>query len=273
MARVMSFVTAFFILVPVVAPAIGKIILDNFNWQAIFYVHLFLALLLWIWFWRRQQETLHAEYKIRFSVKSFISGTKEMFRFKETVAFTFISGFITGSFLVYLSSAQHIFEDQYGLRDAFPYLFAALAISIGTSTFTNGTMVLRFGMRKLSLASTILFSSIALLYVVLFWKSGNPSVAVLVSFLFVQFFCLGFMWGNFRAIAMEPIGHIAGIGAAINGFISTMISVPIASWIGAYLDDTALPLFIGLAICGFLSVIIILFVGRNPKMVKSSNVP
>ena len=264
MARIMSFVTAFFILVPVVAPAIGKVIVDNFDWQTIFYVHLFLAGLLWVWFWKRQPETLRPEYKIKFSLNSFVNGAKEMFRYSETVAFTFVSGLVTGSFLVYLSSAQHIFEDQYGLRDAFPYLFAALAISIGTSTFTNGTMVVKFGMRKLSLAATIGFSVIALAYVLLFWNTENPSVGVLVAFLFFQFFCLGFMWGNFRSIAMEPIGHIAGIGAAINGFISTMISVPIASWIGSYLDDTALPLFVGLSICGFLSVGII-FMSRARK--------
>ncbi|RNC89619.1 MAG: MFS transporter [Allomuricauda sp.] len=270
MARVMSFVTAFFILVPVVAPAIGKFVLDLFNWQAIFYVHLFLALILWIWFWKRQPETLKPEYKIKFSPKSFVQGTKEMLRFPETVAFTFVSGLVTGAFLVYLSTAQHIFEDQYEMREAFPYLFAALAISIGSSTFTNGTMVLRFGMRNLSLAATIAFSCIALVYVLLFWNSPNPNVGVLVAFLFFQFFCLGFMWGNFRSIAMEPIGHIAGIGAAINGFVSTLISVPIASWIGAYLDETALPLFIGLSICGFLSVMIMLIARRKRALVSVS---
>lgn len=265
MARVMSFITAFFILVPVVAPALGKFILDHFNWQAIFYVHLFLALVVWIWFWKRQAETLKPEYKVKFSLKSFVSGTKEMLRYPETVAYTFISGLVTGAFLVYLSSAQHIFEDQYGMREAFPYLFAALAVSIGTSTFTNGTMVLRFGMRKLSLAATFGFSFIAMVYVLLFWNAPNPNIAILVTFLFFQFFCLGFMWGNFRSIAMEPIGHIAGIGAAINGFVSTMISVPIASWIGSFLDDSALPLFIGLSICGFLSVGIILLSRRKRK--------
>ena len=267
MARVMSFVTAFFILVPVVAPAIGKVILDNFNWQAIFYVHLFLGLILWIWFWKRQVETLKPEYKIKFSVKSFAHGAKEMLQYPETVAFTFVSGLITGAFLVYLSSALHIFEDQYGMREAFPYLFAALALSIGTSTFTNGTMVLRFGMRNLSLAATAAFSCIALTYGALFWGAPNPNVTILVVFLFFQFFCLGFMWGNFRSIAMEPIGHMAGIGAAINGFVSTMISVPIASWIGWFLEDTALPLFVGLFICGFLSVALILLTRRKKKVV------
>ena len=124
-------------------------------------------------------------------------------------------------------------------------------------------MVLRFGMRKLSMAATVAFSAIALLYVILFWNAPNPNVSVLVAFLFFQFFCLGFMWGNFRSIAMEPIGHIAGIGAAINGFVSTMISVPIASWIGIYLEDTALPLFIGLAICGWCSVALIVTVRKK----------
>ena len=118
-----------------------------------------------------------------------------MFRYSETIAYTFISGLVTGSFLVYLSSAQHIFEDQYGLRDAFAYLFAALAISIGTSTFTNGTMVVRFGMRKLSLAATIGFSVIAISYVIIFANTGNPSVGILVAFLFFQFFCVSlFVW-------------------------------------------------------------------------------
>lgn len=267
MARIMSFVTAFFILVPVVAPAFGKLILDSLGWKAIFYVHLGLALLLAIWFWKRQPETLRPEYKVRFSLKTFLEGFREIMRYRETVAFTLISGLVTGAFLVYLSSAQHIFENQYDLRDSFPYIFAGLALSVGLSTFLNGTLVLRFGMRKLSLAATLAFSAIALVYSFLFWgHATNPSVFVLVGFLFAQFFCLGFMWGNFRSIAMEPIGHIAGIGAAINGFFSTVVSVPIAMFIGAFIDDTVLPLFSGLAICGILSVLIFLISQKERKV-------
>ncbi|MGB3152580.1 MAG: multidrug effflux MFS transporter, partial [Maribacter sp.] len=193
MARIMSFVTAFFILIPVVAPAIGKWIMDAFEWQGIFYMQLFFALVVGIWFWKRQKETLKAMYKIPFSVRVFINGTKEFLKHRETVAFTFISGFVTGAFLVYLSASQHIFEDQYGLPELFPYIFAGLAISIGLSTFLNGTLVLRFGMRRLSLMALIAFCAIALVYVGLYWGKPNPSVPVLVGFLSVQFFCLGFL--------------------------------------------------------------------------------
>jgi len=266
MARIMSFVTAFFILVPVVAPAFGKLILEAANWQAIFYVQLVLTVIVGVWFWKRQPETLHPEYKIPFTNHLFIDGFKELLRYRETVAFTIISGLVTGSFLVYLSASQHIFEDQYGLKDVFPYIFAGLAISIGLSTLLNGTLVLRFGMRNLSYTALIGFCVIALLYVVLFWNSpSNPNVAVLVTFLSLQFFCLGFMWGNFRSIAMEPIGHIAGIGAAINGFFSTVLAIPIATLIGNYVEETVWPLFFGLAVCGLISLGIFSYVRKAPS--------
>lgn len=263
MARVMSFVTAFFILIPVVAPAIGKIILDGFGWEAIFYLQLVFALIIILWFWKRQPETLKPQYKIPITKNVFLDGFKEFVKYGDTVAFTIISGFITGAFLVYLSASQHIFETQYDLKDAFPYIFAGLAISIGLSTFTNGSLVLRFGMRKLSFLALLSFCVIAFAYVILFWNKPNPSIVVLVAFLSVQFYCLGFLWGNFRAIAMEPVGHIAGIAAAINGFISTLFSVPIATFIGQYIEDTVWPMFLGLAICGSISLLI--FMGSNKK--------
>ncbi|WP_108246658.1 multidrug effflux MFS transporter [Muricauda brasiliensis] len=258
MAKIMSFVTAFFILVPVVAPAIGKLILDATGWQGIFYVQMFFVLIVAFWFWKRQEETLHPEYKIPFTRHVFIDGVKEFVKYRETVAFTLISGLVTGAFLVYLSSAQHIFEDQYALKEVFPYIFAGLAVSIGLSTFMNGTLVMRFGMRKLSLMATIVFCMVALTYSFLFLNSPNPSIYVLVGFLSVQFFCLGFMWGNFRSIAMEPIGHIAGIGAAINGFVSTVLSIPIATFIGDFVKDSVWPLFAGLAICGMVALALFL---------------
>lgn len=268
MAKVMSFVVAFFILVPVIAPAIGKLILDQFGWEAIFYLQLLFGLIVGIWFWKRQRETLKPAYKIPFSIQVFTNGLKEFVKYKETIVFTLISGLITGAFLVYLSSSQHVFENQYQLKEAFPYIFAGLAVSIGLSTFLNGTLVLRFGMRKLSFTALIAFCIIALLYVVFFWMSSNPSVYVLVGFLFLQFFCLGFLWGNFRSIAMEPIGHIAGIGAAINGFVSTLISIPIATLIGYYVKETVWPMFFGLAVCGLTALLLLLLSKRTKNQLN-----
>ncbi|MEZ4969050.1 MAG: multidrug effflux MFS transporter [Flavobacteriaceae bacterium] len=254
MAKIMSFVTAFFILVPIIAPAMGKFFLDHYGWEAIFYMQLAVTLVVGIWFWRRQPETLKPEYKIKFSSHVFMDGFKELLRHHETMAFTIVSGLITGAFMVYLSSAQEVFEGQYGLADNFPLVFAGLAISIGLSTLLNGTMVVKLGMRRLAMFALTLFCAVSMVYVGLFWNSHNPGLWILITFLAMQFFTLGFIFGNLRAIAMEPIGHIAGIGAAITGFISTMISIPIATYIGSFVGDTILPLFVGFLVCGAISL-------------------
>ena len=269
MAKVMSFVVAIFILVPVVAPALGKIMLDLYGWQSIFYSQLLFGLAVMLWLWKRQPETLKKENKRDFKLSLLIAGLKEFIKHKNAVIFTFFSGCITGSFMVYLSASQLIFEQQYNLKDEFPFIFAGIALFIGIATFLNGTLVVRLGMFKLVSIFTIIFTLIPFVYIFLYSGETNPSIYVLVTFFGLQFFAIAFLFGNTRALAMEPIGHIAGIGAAINGFVSTIMAVPIAIWIGSFINTTALPLFIGFFVCGVIALLLIQYLNfSNRKKVS-----
>ncbi|WP_372794196.1 multidrug effflux MFS transporter [Lutibacter sp.] len=270
MARIMSFITVVFIFVPIVAPAMGKFILDHYNWQAIFYIQLIFSILVSWWFWKRQPETLHIKNRVKFTRRIFINGLNEIKKSKRTIGFTVISGFVTGSFMVYLSTAQQIFQLQYNLKEQFPYIFAGLAIAIGSATFLNGTLVIKYGMEKMVTVSLIAFFSFSLLYIILYHGSANPHIGILLSFFGLQFFAIGFLFGNLRALAMEPVGHIAGIGAAITGFLSTMMAVPISTFIGRFVSNTALPLFIGFAICGMLSILMLIYIKATKKRVHLS---
>ena len=265
MAKVMSFVVAVFILVPVVAPALGKIMLDLYGWKSIFYSQLLFGLAVMLWLWKRQPETLKKENKRDFKVSLLIAGLKEFIKHKNAVIFTFFSGCITGSFMVYLSASQVIFEQQYNLKDEFPFIFAGLAFFIGIATFLNGTFVVRLGMFKLVRIFTIIFTLIPFVYIFLYSGETNPSIYVLVTFFGLQFFAIAFLFGNTRALAMEPIGHIAGIGAAINGFVSTIMAVPIAMLIGSFINTTALPLFIGFFVCGVIALLLIQYLNFSNK--------
>jgi DHA1 family bicyclomycin/chloramphenicol resistance-like MFS transporter len=265
MAKIMSFIVVIFILVPVVAPAIGKIILDAYGWKAIFNSQLLFGFVILFWLWKRQPETLVKEKRTKFSLSLFFDGAKEFIKHKQAVIFTLVSGFITGSFMVYLSASQQIFQKQYQLIDEFPYIFAGLAIAVGFATFLNGTFVMRFGMLKLVKVFLLFFTAIPLLYSVIYFNTENPSVFILLTFCGLQFFAIGFLFGNLRALAMQPVGHIAGVGAAINGFVSTIMAVPIAAFIGSYITITAFPLFVGFFFCGLLSI---LLVKSLPKLSK-----
>lgn len=263
MARIMSFVTVVFILVPVIAPALGQLILDTYNWQSIFYVQVIISLMVIIWFWKRQSETLLPSKRVSFSVKVFNTGFNEVIRYKTTMGYTIISGLVVGSFFVYLSASQQIFQQQYRLEDAFPLIFAGLSVAIGSAIFLNGTLVIKYGMEKIITTSLLGFFTISLLYVVFFYNGINPPLVLLLIFFALQFFAIGFLFGNLRALAMQPVGHIAGIAAAITGFISTFLAVVLSIFIGRFVYNSVLPVFIGFLICSTCSIGILLYLKRS----------
>ncbi|MCJ7716953.1 MAG: multidrug effflux MFS transporter [Anaerolineales bacterium] len=269
MAKIVSIVVMVFILVPVIAPSLGQFLLYFYSWKSIFYVNLGFGLVVMFWFWFRQEETLPKTKRIKFSSHLFWDGVKEFFKYKDAIGFTLISGFITGSFIVYLSTSQEIFEKQYHMADMFPYIFASLSISVGFATYLNSRFVVRFGARTIAFYAAIAYTLISILYVLVFISGNNPSIWVLIGFFALQFFAVGLLFGNLRALAMEPLGHIAGIGAALNGFISTVMAVPIANYIGSFVSTSVLPLFIGFSIFGLLSVFVFLRLkvinGRMPS--------
>jgi DHA1 family bicyclomycin/chloramphenicol resistance-like MFS transporter len=263
MARIMSFIAAIFIIVPIVAPLFGQLILNHFEWQYLFGFQVIFILLVMRWFAVRQAETLKIENKRKFTKALFVSGAKEFFKVRISVVYTLISGLIGGSFFVYLSASQQIFQDQYNLGDQFGYVFGALALAMGVASFLNSSLVLRFGMKKLSTFFLSVYCGSSLVYSLLFLNADNPSLDIAMVFFAIQFLCLGFIFGNIRSLAMEPIGHIAGIGAAINGFVSTLLSVPIAIFVGSFINGSILPVFIAFFICSFLSLLLLLFIRKE----------
>ena len=75
--------------------------------------------------------------------------------------------------------------------------------------------------------------------------------------LFIGFFFVGLLFGNLNAIAMQPLGKLAGIGAAIIGSLSSIISVPVAMGIDAFLTDNLYPIAIGFLIFFSLAKLVI----------------
>ena len=159
---------------------------------------------------------------------------------------TFAMGCIFGAFLAYLSASQTIFTVYYDMGDMFPYIFATLAFSIGLASYFNGKMVMKFGMRKLCRFALKGVNIFAIVYVaMLFAYDGLPPIALTVSVMFVGFFFVGILFGNLNAMAMQPLGEMAGLGAAIIGSFSSLFSVPIALFVDSFLSGSLMPIGLG----------------------------
>ena len=249
MARVMSLVMTVFILVPVFAPAVGQGILVWADWRAIFGLFLLLALLAGGWFWIRQPETLRAEQRSVFSLSRLLLDTLAILRLRAAFGYSLTMGCIFGAFVGYLSSSQQIFQVQYGLGRLFPLYFGILASVIGCASLVNARLVMRFGMRRLARYALSAMSLAGLLFCGLAWiYDGHPQLLLLMAYLVFQFFLFGTLFGNLNALAMEPLGHIAGLGSAVVGSLSTLISVGFGVLIAGAYDGTVMPLTLGLAV-------------------------
>ena len=255
MARIMSFVQSVFILVPVVAPSLGQAVLSVGSWRAIFTLLAVIAAANGCWFALRQPETLPPSKRIPLSLRSLGRGFFETFRHPLTLGYTLGSGFIFGAFIGYLSTSQQIFQEQYGLGRRFPLFFGLLASSIGAASFLNGKLVMRFGMRVISRSALLALCALSSGASAITWAShGHPPLAVFVGLMMGCFFCSGLLFGNFSARAMEPLGHIAGVAAALTTSFSGMIALGLGTAYGRAYDGTVLPLVGGYMASAFLSL-------------------
>lgn len=246
MARVMSFIMMVFILVPMLAPIIGQTVMDLFSWFHIFTLFLVVATMSGIWFFSRQAETLPRAKRRAFSWEAFFASSKFILTHPAVMGYTFAMGCIFGAFLAYLSASQTIFSVYYDMAEWFPYIFAILAFSIGLASYFNGKMVMRFGMRKLCRFALKGVNIFALVYVgLLYAYDGLPPIALTVSVMFIGFFFVGILFGNLNAMAMQPLGDMAGLGAAIIGSFSSLFSVPIALFVDSFLSGTLMPIGLG----------------------------
>ncbi len=257
MARVMSFVMAVFILVPAVAPAIGQGILLVATWRAIFAAFVALALVALVWFAIRQPETLPSSRRIPFSLARIARALREILATRRAVGYTVAAGLIFGAFLGYLNSAQAVFQNQYGLGSKFPLYFAALALAIGSASYFNARLVMRYGMRPLTNAALWSLSALsALFWLIAYFQGGHPPLWSLMGYFALGFFCVGVLFGNVNALAMEPLGHVAGAGAAVVASLSVLISLPLGILIGHSHQGTILPLVGGFAMLGAATLIV-----------------
>jgi DHA1 family bicyclomycin/chloramphenicol resistance-like MFS transporter len=258
MARVMSFVMAVFILVPMVAPGLGQAILLFSGWRAIFGGFVLIALITLVWFGLRMPETLASEHRAPFSLRRIVDAALEILRNRTAIGYTISAGLISGAFLGYLNSSQQIFQEQYALGDLFPLYFAVISFSIGLASLLNARLVMRFGMRFLVRWSLVIIVGLSIFaFAIGLLAAGQPLLWFLMAYIMMAFFCVGVLFGNQNALAMEPLGHLAGIGAAVVGSLSTLISMPLGVIIGQSYDGTVIPLIVGIGVLSGLSILVV----------------
>ncbi len=271
MARVMSLTMMVFIIVPIFAPSIGSLFLLFGSWHTIFVSMLVLAALLAVWFGRRMPETLHPEYRRPLTAEGIIGGFRIVLTNRVALCYALASTFTFAAMFGFINSSQQIYVGIYGVGEMFPVIFACVAGVIAASNFANARLVGRIGMRRLSQGALLALLSISLLWLGLSLAGQMPLLLFIAIFAsaMVPFAMLG---SNFNALAMEPLGALAGTASSVLGFMQTFLGGLLGTLIGQAFDGTVRPLAIGF--CGIsLAALAAVFVAERGRMFQPHNPP
>ncbi len=264
MAKIMSVVVMIFITVPALAPSIGQAIMLVADWRAIFVFYLIFAAAVIALIFLRLEETLPREKRIAFSVNAISDGFKTVISNRLTAGYTLAMGLFFGCFLGYINSSQQILQELYGTGKLFTVYFGGLALVLGFASFFNSRFVERLGMHFISRRAIYVIIASSVLFLLLQFFI-TPALWMFVIYASILFFSFGLVFGNLNAIAMEPMGHVAGIAAAVIGASSSLISMGLGTYIGQAYNQSVMPVTLGFIIVPTLGLLATLWADGGSK--------
>jgi DHA1 family bicyclomycin/chloramphenicol resistance-like MFS transporter len=262
MARVSSLAQMIFFLVPIMAPSLGQALLGLGPWPVIFYALGSFASLVFAWTLLRLPETLARERRREISIASLIEAYGQTITDRYSIGYAMAASLTFGGIIAFVSSAQQVFTDTFHQGGRFTILFGLCALSMGGAAFANSRLVERLGTRMISQAGLLTLIALALVHTAVIESGAEtlPSYMVLQA---LSLACIGLCGSNFGAMAMEPVGHIAGTASSLQGFVTSVGAVIVGSLIGQAYDGTTLPLAVGYVGIGLVALGIVAVIERG----------
>lgn len=264
MARVLSFIFMIFALVPALAPSVGHLVIIAFDWRAIFLCFIGFCLFSSTWLMLRQPETLNPDDRRPLTFQTTWHAVREVFQPPVTRLTMVIQTLTMGMLFTAIQSIQPVFDVTFDRSETFHLWFAGLALVAMNSSALNAFLVVRLGMRGILRASFLALAVCAVLLLILYPILENETARFWVFLLFVQatFFAIGLTLGNLNALALEPLGHIAGTASSVIAAVATVGSLFIAVPIGLAFNGTPVPWAAGVTACALLAYLLTLRIKR-----------
>ena len=257
MARVMSLAMIVFLAVPILAPSIGQAILWFAPWRWIFGCLAAFGAIVMIWSALRLPETLHAEDRKPIAFSSVAEAFRITLTTRIAVGYMLAMAFIIGGLFGFINSAQQVFVDVFAAPEWFTGIFALIAGFMACASLLNARIVGKLGMRRVSHGALLGYIALTSAHAVVA-LAGYESLWLFAAFQSGAMFCFGLLAPNFGAIAMDPLGHVAGTASSVQGFVTTVGGALIGFWIGQHFDGTVVPLTLGFSLCGWVALAIVL---------------
>lgn len=244
MAAVMSSANTIFFAIPILAPALGALILLGGDWAWTFGALSVGGLALLGWTTLRLPETLPPAARRPVSWPAWAEAALATVRDRQSRGYALAGSFMFGAVLAYVNSSEQIIREVFDAGRLFPLVFAGIAVCMGLANLFNARFVERLGPRRIShsaLAALVAFSGThAALAMV-----GHETLVSFVVLQSLSLAAIGLTGSSFASLAMMNLGRFAGTAASLQGFVGSVGAALIGLVIGQAYDGTTVPLSLG----------------------------
>jgi len=249
------------------APSLGQLVLVLASWPWIFIVLAVFGGAVLVWTLFRLPETLHPDARRSILPSRILACFGEAARNRTAICYILGQAFLFGGMLGFINSAQQVFTDALHASSSFPLVFAICGSCVACASLLNASLVRRLGMRRLSHSALLLYIVIAGAHLMVA-ASGHENLVVYTVLQGATMFSFGLASGNFGAMAMEPMGHMAGVAASFQGLVSMVGASLIGFLIGQNFNGTVVPLETGYLACGLLALAVVL-IAEHGRLFRS----
>lgn len=262
MARVMSLAMIVFLAVPILAPSIGQAILWVAPWRWIFGVLTTFGAVVLVCAALLLPETQHPEDRKPIELRTIYAAFRTTLTTRISVFYMLAMSFVLGGLFGFVNSAQQIFDDVFNKPEWFTTIFALIAMFMAVASLVNARIVVRLGMRRVSHGALLGFIGLTAVHAALA-ASGHEYIWLFAILQGGTMFCFGLLAPNFNAMAMDPLGHVAGTASSVQGFVTTVGGALLGFYIGQHFNGTVVPLTLGFAICGTIALGMVLIAEKG----------
>ncbi|RYU90534.1 MFS transporter [Mucilaginibacter terrigena] len=269
MARTMSLIFTIFLSTPVFAPFLGIAILSVASWQMVFLTPPLFAVIVFIWS-LRLEESLPRDQRNSLQLASLVQSIKKVVGNRTFLRYTGITTVLFTALSSYVASSEHIVGEIYGKPKAFAAIFAGMGLLMSCCTFLNSYLSSRFGARRTIRGLLFVYLTVASLLLLFTILAGNPPDMLIFFIAIALLMSLNLaVEPNSSALAMEPMGHTAGMASAVYGTTFFFIGSALGSVISHLLVKSVFPLVLSYFVIGIITVLLV-FSDRAPRDRSSS---
>ncbi len=248
-AKIFSMLMLVMGVAPIIAPSIGGLIVQNFDWHAIFIVLAAITMLVLLCVWKFLPESKEPDHSVSLNPVRVLGGYLSAAANLRFMLFTLAMAFATAGLFGYITSSPFLYMEMHGLTESqYGIAFSFCALCLITGSQINRLLLRRFSEEQIAIAAAIglVIISAALLATML---AGVNLFAATLACIAPFMFLLGIINPNTSALALASVTKNIGMASALTGFIQMGLSALAAAAVSFFSNHSAVPMAVIIMAC------------------------